>query len=592
MRPVRGQIRFAMALSSLAALLGVGFLLSLAWAIRRVGEAPRAWPLDAVLVACLCLAGAYFARLASFGQSHRAAFRLETILRRELVDHVARVSLGTVQQTGATALAKVVHDDVKALHVFVADSTPFYARAFVAPVAMLAALAWLDWRLALCVVAMIVAGGGVLSFAMRSSVEIGRAYHAARERVSAAVVEFVQAMPVVRTFDIGYATFGRYQQALDAYLEVLTGWYRRAGAAARLSSALLNPLPGLFVLAGFGAVLCLRGSLDFATWIGALLIGAGVAEAVLPMMALHHMVEKAKLSVAWIGQIMALPAMSQPADGRVPRDASVTFEHVRFGYGHGAPALRDVSFHAAPGTTTALVGSSGAGKTTVAQLIPRFRDVDAGRVLIGGVDVRDISTDTLMAQVAFVFQDSFLLADTIAANIRLGSPDATLDEVVAAARAAQAHDFIAGLPDGYDTPAGERGVFLSGGQQQRIAIARAILQRRPILVLDEATAFSDPETEAELIEALSRLMRGKTVIIVAHRLATIRHANQILVFDGGELVEHGRHGRLMALGGVYARLWRCHERAHRWRLRGETEPEESEETGEPADRSRQEAGDE
>lgn len=578
MRPVRGQIGFAMGLAALAALLGLGFLLSLAWTLRRLDAAPEVWPLDPVAAAIACLVGSYLARLAAFGQSHRAAFRLELILRRALVTHLACVPLGTLEQIGAGALSKVVHDDVRALHVFVADSTPFCARAFFGPAVMFLALIWLDWRFALGVVAVLGTGFAVLALAIRSSGEMSRLYNAARERVSTAVIEFVQAMPVVRTFDAGYSTFGRYQHALDAYLDVLTRWYRQAGFGARFSLAVLNPLPTLLVLLWIGLALVAHDAVDFGTWLGALLVGTGIAEAVMPMMALNHMVDKAKLSVARIRQIMALPVMAVPQQGRTPGGASVRFERVGFRYGHdddssgagsGAPALRDVSFEVEPGTTTALVGSSGAGKTTVARLIPRLRDVDTGRVLVGGVDVRELAFDTLMSQVSFVFQETFLFADTIANNIRLGSPESTMDDVIRAAVAARAHDFIMALPDGYASPAGERGTFLSGGQRQRIAIARAILQNRPILVLDEATAFADPENEMKLIEALTQLMRGKTVVTIAHRLAAIRDAEQILVFEGGRLVEQGRHDALLARHGRYARLWEDHERVHRWALRGE-----------------------
>lgn len=617
MRPVRAQIRFAMFVSSLATLLNVAFLLSLAWTVRQLAERPHAWPVWPLACAVLCLAGSYFLRLGAFSQSHYAAFRLEKILRGDLAERLTRVPLGTLQQVGAGALSKVVHDDVKALHIFVADSTPLYARAFVGPACTLVALLWLDWRLALGAAAVMAIGFGVLTLAMRNSVEMSRLYNDARERVSAAVIEFVQAMPVVRTFDAGYSTFGRFQHALDAYLDVLTRWYRQAGFSARFSFAALNPLPTLLVMLWLGAWLVARDAADFGAWIAVLLVGTGMAEAMMPMMMLNHMVDKAKLSVARIQQTLALPTLPMPAVGRAPADASVTFENVGFGYGatagddsdaapacrdagrvrgagggasgdtsgdtsggtsgdkhadaddrDGARVLRNVSFHVPQGSTTALVGPSGAGKTTVARLIPRFWDVDAGRVLVGGVDVRDMTADTLMSQLAFVFQDTFLFADTIANNIRLGSPNRTMDDVIAAAKAAQAHDFIMGLPHGYDTRAGERGAFLSGGQRQRVTIARAILQNRPILVLDEATAFSDPENEAELMRALSALMRGKTVIMVAHRLSTIRHADQILVFDQGELAEAGRHDALLAARGVYARLWDSHERVQRWALRG------------------------
>lgn len=572
MRPVQGQIRFAMLLSALSALLGLASFALLALVVESLVREPRIWPWLPMSGAVASLIGSYWMRLSSFNRSHYAAFRLETVLRTQLATHLAHVSLGEIERHGAGALSKVMQDDVKALHIFVADSTPLHARAFVTPTCTFLILLWLDWRLALGAVTVIVVGFGVLGLAMRNSVEMSRLYNQARERVSAAIVEFVQSMPVVRTFDTGHATFGRYQHALKAYLDVLTRWYRQAGFSARFSFAILNPLPTLLVLLWLGSWLFFRDALNVSTWVAVLLLGTGMAEAMMPMMMLNHMVDKAKLSIARIQDVMALPVLPTPLQGRLPMNANITFESVSFGYGgnanSGELALRNVSFHAAPGTVTALVGPSGAGKTTVARLIPRFWDVNAGRVLVGGVDVRDMTADALIGQVAFVFQDTFLFADTIANNIRLGLPEASMNEVIAAATAAQAHEFILGLPQGYDTPAGERGVFLSGGQRQRITIARAILQNRPILVLDEATAFADPENEAALVAALSALMRGKTVLMVAHRLSTIRDADQILVFERGELAESGCHDALVECDGVYARLWHNYERAQNWALRG------------------------
>jgi len=297
-----------------------------------------------------------------------------------------------------------------------------------------------------------------------------------------------------------------------------------------------------------------------------------MAESLLPLMSLKHLVAKTQMSIHRIHEVLAEPELPVPEKtaAKTPEDASLCFEQVDFCYTpDGALVLQDVSFEVPAGTVTALVGPSGAGKTTVARLIPRFWDVTGGSIRIGGVDVREMLPETLMQQVAFVFQDTFLFADTLANNIRLGLPEATLDEVMAAAKAAQAHDFIMALPQGYDTQAGERGVFLSGGQRQRITIARAILQNRPILVLDEATAFADPENEAALVAALANLMQGKTVLMVAHRLSTIRDADQILVFDQGRLVERGQHNGLVAQAGVYARLWRNYEQAQDWALTGE-----------------------
>lgn len=572
MRPVQGQIRFAMLIAGTSAVLGLASIALLALVLGQLIQHPRVWPWQPMAAAVACLAASLLLRLHAFNQSHYAAFRLETILRTNMAQHLAQVSLGDIQQYGAGALAKVMQDDIKALHLFVADSTPLYARAIVAPLCTLLVLVWLDWRLASGAVAVLLLGLGGLGLAMRDVGPMQRRYNTARERVSAAIVEYVQAMPVVRTFDTGHVTFSRYQQALESYRNVLTDWYQQAGFAARYSFAVLNPLPTLIVLLGLGSWLATQGTLNFTTWAAVLLLGAGMAEAVMPLMALHHLVARAKLSISRIQQVMALPVMPTPEQAYLPVSTAVDFENVSFGYNtdalcNGELALRDVTFHSAPASVTALVGASGAGKTTIARLIPRFWDVDAGCIRIGGIDIRDMTTETLMAQVAFVFQETFLLADSVANNIRLGMPEATMDEVVAAARAAQAHSFIKHLPEGYATPVGERGGLLSGGQRQRITIARAILQNRPILVLDEPTAFADPENEAALIKALSALMRSKTVIMVTHRLASIRTADQILVFEQGQLVESGRHDQLVAQSGVYARLWNRHEQAQDWALK-------------------------
>ncbi|UMO90093.1 ABC transporter ATP-binding protein/permease [Pectobacterium sp. PL64] len=568
MHPVRGQIRLAMCLSGLSVLAGIAFLLFLAWSIRLLILQPASWPLLTMVGAVLCLCASYLLRLLAFNQSHYAAFRLENQIRSALAEQLARIPLGEVQRLGTGSLAKIVQDDVKALHLFVADSTPLYTRAFVAPLCTGALLFWLDWRLALAALLVLVIGAVVLMLAMRNAGEMNQRYNQAREDVSTAVIEFVQAMPVVRTFDTGASTFGRYQQALENYLDVLTRWYQQAGFSARFSFAVLNPLPTLLVLCWAAYGFYHAGDLDFSLWIAVLLLGNGMAEAVMPMMALNHMVAKTRLSISRIQDVLALSPLPEAESDALPVDASVSFEQVGFRYDQHASdwVLEDVSFQVPAGSVTALVGASGAGKTTVARLIPRFWDVTAGRILIGGVDIRQMKTATLMQQVSFVFQESFLFADTIANNIRLGLPEKSMEEVIAAATAAQAHDFIMALPQGYDTLAGERGQFLSGGQRQRIAIARALLHNRPILVLDEPTAFADPENEAALLAALGVLMQGKTVIMVAHRLSTIRDADQIVVFDRGRLSESGRHEALLAAQGRYSALWRHYEQAQNWAL--------------------------
>jgi len=578
MDPVRWQIRFALLLSCLSSTSTLLALLALAFALHNlpavIGPArewgPNLAPVivfNALIAALLATIAAYLLRRFSFDQSHIAAFKLETILRTQLTTHIATLPLGAAQQLGAGALSKVVYDDVKELHAYVADSTPLYARAYYLPIITLLALLWLDWRMALAAVAVLAIGVGILSGIMKDRPEIIRRYNEERENVSRAIIEYVQAMPVVRSFDSGQSTFGRYQQALDNYLKMFSVLWLRMGLPAKLSMALLNPMPTLAVLLWFGAYLHWGNNLDFTIWVAVLLLGTGMAEALTPLHSIGHLIDRAKISITRIQDILAIPPLPQAKAGKKPHDASVVFENVSFSYENtAAPTLKNISFKAQPGTITALVGPSGAGKTTVARLIPRFWDVNSGRILVGGVDLREIDNDTLMQQVAFVFQDTFLFSGSIADNIRLGIADASLEQVREAARRAQADEFIMQLPQGYDTDAGERGSFLSGGQRQRITLARAVLQDRPILVLDEATAFADPENEAAIVAALSELMQGKTVLMVAHRLSTICDADQILVFDQGQLLERGKHQQLLAQQGIYARLWHSYQQAQNWAL--------------------------
>jgi len=566
MRPVRPRINTAMAMAALGSVSGLAAVASLAMVISALQrQDPNLW-LWILLSAGLTVAS-FFLRVQAFTVSHLAAFRLETLLRSGLAGHLARIPLGYLLLNGAGSVTKVLQEDVKNLHAFVADTTPFIGRSVATPVVTLALLLILDWRLAMAALAVLLLGALAVCLAMRDHVEMQRRYDGERERINNAVVEFVQAMPVVRTFDDGASSFGRYQSALEGFRVALIRWMRAAATSSKISIVALAPLPTLLALTLAGLILYQDGRLEFSSWAAVLLLGTGMAESLMPLMWLHTFIRKANASAYRIQDLMEVPALPETEKPQAPGDASVCFDKVSFAYeGRGGDALKNVSFSVPAGTVTALVGPSGAGKTTAARLLPRFWDVRAGSVRIGGVDVRDMPPEVLMKNVAFVFQDTFLFHDTIAANIRLGRPEASMEEVERAARAAQAHEFIRELPQGYETVAGDRGARLSGGQRQRITIARAMLQDCPVAVLDEATAFADPENEAALIAALANLMRGRTVIIIAHRLSTIRDTDQIVVLDRGRVSERGRHDELLSLDGVYSRLWRNYEQAQGWTL--------------------------
>ena len=571
MVPVKPFIYAGMALSALS---GVAWLAALLFirpiATELLATAPnttRLWTWCGAILAAIMIA--LVLRILSFKWSHLGAFKLEELLRTQLTDHLAKVPLGYVVSTGSGALKKILMDDVRNLHVFVADSTPLLARGYTIPLVALIFMFFIHWPMALVSLAIFPVGMIAMRFAFTDYAEGRQAYDAANERINRTIIEYVQGMQVVRTFDDGTSSFKRYREALAEATATMRAWSERTRMGAFIARTLFAALPTLAIVVPVGIWMVQRGWLDIPTLLLFIFLGPTVAESIVPMVWLSHLINMASAGAKRIGRLLAEPILPEPASSQRPQNGEVQFDNVSFTYAEREQAaLQNVSLIMPAGTVTALVGPSGAGKSTIAQLIPRFWDVDEGTIRVGGVDVRQMSSDDLMQQVSFVFQNPFLLHDTLRENIRLGKPTATDAEVEAAAKAAQAHDFIVNeLPDGYDTHAGERGTRLSGGQRQRITIARAILQDNPIVVLDEATAFADPENEAKIHAAIANLTAGKTLIVVAHRLSTIQDAHQIVVLDKGQLAELGTHDELVAAGGVYAGLWAKFEEAQGWGLR-------------------------
>jgi ATP-binding cassette subfamily B protein len=381
--------------------------------------------------------------------------------------------------------------------------------------------------------------------------------------INGTAVEFVQGISVVKTFGQTGRAYRRFLDATQRFMELMGGVIGGSLRSAALAEVVLAPLAALVVIAAAGAALTGAGLISPVEVIPFALLGLGVTS---PLMTLFFSATATTQAAEASERVLALLATETLPESdapRVPKDETIALDDVRFSYDGQHAALDGVDLRLEPGTTTALVGRSGSGKTTIAKLIPRFWDPDGGRITLGGVDLRDIASSELYRHVSFVFQDVQLLSTSVMENIRLSRPDATTTEVEDAARAAQIHDRILELPRGYDSVVGEDALF-SGGEAQRVSIARALLADTPVLVLDEATAFADPESEALIQDALSALAAGRTLLVIAHRLSTIQGADQIAVVDRGRIVERGTHESLLTQGGTYAQLWTKHERSMSW----------------------------
>ena len=519
----------------------------------------------------------YFAALMC---THIAAFRTATNMRAAALEHLSRAPLGYFDTHATGELRRVIEGATGLTEGVLAHRFPDFVGALAAPVAYLVVMFAIDWVMGLlCLVPIIVsaacmlwmmAGGG--DDENTSMMTFMKNYQDALDRMNKGAVEYVRGIPVVKVFQQTVRSFSTFRESIRAYREFASSYVRLCTPPQVAQLVAINGTFAMLVPAG---ILIARNTGDFPAFLSDFLFYV-VFSALTTMMMTKVMyasqaLTEAQDAVMRIERILDAPVMADadPVQAAVPADDSIEFDHVTFSYpGADAPALSDVNLRVPAGATVALVGPSGGGKTTAASLVPRFWDPCEGAVRIGGVDVRNIPLSDLMDRVAFVFQNDRLFKRSLADNIRAARPDATQSEVEAAARAAQCDDIIAKFPDGLDTVVGARGVYLSGGERQRIALARAILKDAPIVVLDEATAFADPENEALIQKALATLARGKTVLMIAHRLTTVMDADAICVLDEGRVAEQGTHAELAKAGGLYARMWDDYRTSVSWRIAG------------------------
>ncbi|ADY32410.1 Xenobiotic-transporting ATPase [Odoribacter splanchnicus DSM 20712] len=518
--------------------------------------------------------GAFFAfgvlTFASLMLSHIAAFNILYEIRMQLVQKMVRLPLGFFSRRASGELKKIMSDDVERIELFIAHHIPDIVTALLFPLILVSYMFAVDWRLAIVVLAVLAMAFYVMGrmYTGKKIREVSKRYVETLGRMNASIVEYIRGIQVVKTFTESTNAYRKLNDDIKEYRKFaneVNVQYQPTyvGFLTILSSALLFIIPV--------AVWLLVGSASYATFVPVLLMflffGVAVFFPVLKLLWIGSFLNQNNMGVQKIDDILYMDEIEEPDIPRHPKDASVEFRNVSFAY-DTTPILKAISFISHPGMITALVGPSGAGKSTVAMLAARFWDVQSGEILIGGVPVKEIPTSVLMDNVAFVFQDNMLFFDTIEENIRMGNKTATFEEVARAACAAQCHEFIESLPNGYQTLVGEGGIYLSGGEAQRIALARAILKDSPIILLDEATAFADPENEGKILAAFSHLIKGKTVLVIAHRLSTITNADRILYVDKGVIAEQGTHEQLLALKGEYARMWETYNRAKRWTIGG------------------------
>lgn len=504
--------------------------------------------------------------------SHLAAFRVATNMRIATTEHIAKLPLGYVDSFGSGKLRKIINDSTGATENYLAHQLPDKYAAIATPIGLLALLFIFDWRLGLLSLVPVILAFLIMStMTGKRMAEKMKQYNNALENMSNEAVEYVRGIPVVKTFGQSVYSFKKFKGTIDEYEKWVVSYTKDLRVPMMFYTAAIN---GVFAFLIAGALWFTADGVTnefLLNLIFYIVITPVISLTLTKMMYMSENNMIVQDALERIDGVLSVSPMSESEASEHPADSSVELNDVHFSYDGKNEVIRGVSMNIGAGQTVALVGPSGGGKSTLAGLMARFFDVKSGSIKIGGADIREIPKEELMNAVSFVFQDSKLIKATIAENVKLGKPDATDEEVAAALHAAQCDDIIQKFPDGINTAIGTKGVYLSGGEQQRIAIARAVLKNSPIIILDEATAFADPDNEAKVQKAFSELSKGKTVIIIAHRLSTVAGADCIYVIKDGLIAESGRCDELLEKNGVFAEMWKEYAASVKWKVAKEGE---------------------
>ena len=517
----------------------------------------------AVLFAVL----AYLIYIAALMCSHLSAFRVATNLRLEVSEHLATLPLGFTETFGSGKLRKIIHESTGAAETFLAHQLPDKYNAMATPIGLLVLLLVFDWRLGLLSLVPVALGFVIMSaMTGRRMADKMRQYGNALESMSNEAVEYVRGIPVVKTFGQSVFSFKKFKATIDEYEKWVIAYTKELRMPMMLYTAAIN---GVFAFLIVGGLLFTRNGVTSEFLLNLLFYIIITPVISLTLTCIMYMSENELVvadALARVDSVLDAEPVPENDHPRHPKDASVSLKDVHFSYDGKTDVIKGVSLKIQPGQMVAFVGPSGGGKSTLANLICRFFDVQSGSVRVGGADVRDIPKEELMDTISFVFQNSRLLKGSILDNVRLGRAQATEAEVLAALKAAQCMDIVEKFPEGIHTVIGTKGVYLSGGEQQRIAIARAMLKNAPILLLDEATAFADPDNEAKVQAAFAQLAKGKTVLMIAHRLSTVANADCIYVVQDGQIVESGTKDELCAQNGLFARMWQDYQASVQWKV--------------------------
>lgn len=499
--------------------------------------------------------------------SHISAFRVAANIRKELMQHIASLPIGVIEKYGSGKLRRTVNTASAATETYLAHRLPDKAGAIATPIGLLFLLLVFDWRLGLLSLVPVVLGFLIMmNMTGKNMAQRMEQYQNSLSDMSNEAVEYVRGIPVVKTFGQTMFSFKRFKATIDNYEKLVIAYTKTLRLPMMFYTTAIN---GVFAFLIAGGILFTRNGVTnefLLNLIFYIVITPIISTTLTKIMFMSEDAMIVSDALKRIDEVLNEHPLSESRVNNIPSDYSIALEHVTYSYDKEKNALNDVSLQIHSGQTVALVGASGGGKTTLANIVTRFFDPVEGRVLIGNIDIRDIPKAALMRNVSFVFQNSRLIKASILENVRMAKPEATREEVTQALKAAQCLDIIKKLPNGIDTVVGTNGVYLSGGEQQRIAIARAVLKNAPILILDEATAFADPDNEVLIQQALSTLSKGKTVIMIAHRLSSITDADCIYVLQDGKITESGTHSQLIEKNGIFTCMWKKYSEAAKWKI--------------------------